>query len=58
MKKDDIYKIDSYNVKQYENTRIVDTVIVVETPKKYSKLVLVYSPLLLANILVKRNDLK
>ena len=58
MKKNDTYKIDSYNVKQYENMRIVDIVTLIETPKKYSKLILVYSPLLRANILVKRNELK
>jgi hypothetical protein len=52
------YHIDSYRVSQYENERIVDVVEVVETPKKNAKKVLCYSPKLMANILVFRNDLK
>ena len=58
MKESNIYKIDSHRVSQYENERIVDTVTVIETPKKGAKKVLVHSPKLMANILVYRKDLK
>jgi len=48
------YKIDTYDVKQYENKRIVDVVKILEIKNKYC---LCYSPLLRANILVKKSDL-
>jgi len=51
-------KIDSDRVSQYEGTRVVDIVIPVEKPKKGAKKILVYSPMLQANVLVYRNDLK
>ncbi len=57
MKKDDKFKIDSTRVSQYENTRIVDVVTVIETPKKYQKKVLVHSPYLFADVLVFKNEL-
>lgn len=51
------YHIDCNNVKQYENERIVDDVTVITvTPR--SPLVLVYSPKLRADILVRRKELK
>lgn len=52
------YKIDSYRVSQYENERIVDIVEVVESPKKFQKKVLCFSPKLQANILVFATDMK
>lgn len=51
------FKIDTYRVSQYKDTRVVDTVEVVEVPKKEEKKVLVYSPKLMANILVFKSDL-
>jgi hypothetical protein len=51
------YHIDCSNVKQYENERIVDDVTVIEV-KPRSPLVLVYSPKLRANVLVRRKELK
>lgn len=58
MKKGAKYHVDSYRVAQYENERIVDIVTIIEPPKKYAKKVLCYSPKLMANILVYKNDLK
>lgn len=52
------FHIDTDEVSQYENERIVDDVKVVEISKKYSKRILVYSPKLRANILVKIKDLR
>lgn len=57
MKQNDIYKIDTDRVSQYEGERIVDTVTIIEPPKKYQKKVLVYSPKLRANVLVFKKDL-
>jgi hypothetical protein len=57
MKNGDLYKLDSYDVKQYENERIVDVVQVIEEPKLKSKYVLVYSGKLKANVLVPKKDL-
>ncbi len=54
----DQYKIDSDRVSQYEGERVVDTVTLLEEPKKGAKKVLVYSPKLQANVLVYRKDLK
>lgn len=48
------YRIDT----DFENARLVDTVTVVLTPAKVQKKVLVYSPRLRANILIKKKDLK
>ena len=58
MKTGNVFHIDTGEVSQYEDKRVVDDVTIVEEPKKYSKKVLVYSPKLGANILVKRKDLK
>ena len=58
MKEGDKFHIDTDSVSQYENERIVDDVELLETPKKYSKKVLVYSPKLRADILVNKRDLK
>ena len=52
------FKIDSYRVSQYEGIRVVGTVTLLEKPKKGAKKILVYSPMLQANVLVYRNDLK
>ena len=52
------FHIDTGDIPQYENERIVDDVEVVDTPKKYSKTILVYSKKLRANILVKKRELK
>ena len=52
------YHLDSNRVKQYEETHVVDDVKVVEQPLKGAKTILVYSPSLLANVLVYRKDLK
>jgi hypothetical protein len=52
------YRIDSYRVSQYENQRIVDSVILLENPSKCAKKALVYSPMLRANVLVYLSDLK
>ena len=49
-------KLDSYEVKQYENERIVDEVELLEEIGR-KKWILVYSPKLLANILVPVKDL-
>lgn len=53
-----MFRIDSDRVSQYEGERVVDTVTLVEEPKKGAKKVLVYSPKLQANVLVYRKDLK
>lgn len=53
-----MYKIDSDRVSQYEGERVVDTVTLIEEPKKGAKKALVYSPKLQANVLVYRKDLK
>lgn len=58
MKAGQKYRIDTYRVSQYENERVVDTVEIVEVPRKFAKKVLCYSPKLRANILVFRKDLK
>lgn len=58
MKENDKYNLFSLRVSQYENERIIDTVTIIEEPKKYAKKVLVHSPKLMANVLVYRNDLK
>jgi hypothetical protein len=52
------YKVDSYRVSQYENQRIVDTVTLLENPKKCAKKAIVYSPMLRANVRVYLSDLK
>lgn len=48
-------KIDSYNVKQYENERFVDIVELLEKPK--NKYVLCYSKKYRANVLIPKNEL-
>ncbi len=53
-----LYKIDTDRVSQYEGERVVDTVTLLEEPKKGAKKALVYSPKLQANVLVYRKDLK
>ena len=53
-----MYRIDSDRVSQYEGERVVDTVTLLEEPKKGAKKALVYSPKLQANVLVYRKDLK
>jgi len=58
MKEGQTFKVDSYNVKQYENERFVDIVTVVETPTKRQKTVLCYSPKYMANVLISKIDLK
>lgn len=50
-----IAKVDSYNVKQYENERFVDYVILLEKPK--NKYVLCYSKKYRANVLIPKNEL-
>lgn len=52
------FHIDSYEVKQYENKRVVDDVEVFDVFSGKTKYVLVYSPKLNANVLVKKTDLK
>ena len=54
----DLFKIDSYKVEQYEETRVVDTVIVVSTPKPRQRLVLCFSPKLRGNVLIPKSELK
>ncbi len=56
----DIFRIDTYDVQQYENERIVDTVTVIDESKNLDrkKWILCQSPKLFANILVARHDLK
>jgi hypothetical protein len=52
------YSVDTYNVKQYEGKRITDTVTIVdEEVLDRKKWVLCYSPKLMANVLISRNDL-
>jgi len=58
MKQGDKFHIDTYEVKQYENERIVDDVEVIDPFLKRSRYALVYSPKLNANVLVKKTDLK
>lgn len=48
-------KVDSYNVKQYENERFVDIVELLEKPK--NKYVLCYSKKYRANVLIPKNEL-
>jgi hypothetical protein len=56
-RKNDVCSIDTYDVSQYEGERVVDhNVKVLEDPIK--KMVLVYSPVLMANILVPKSELK
>lgn len=52
------FKIDTYRVDQYEGTRIVDTVIIEQSPRKYAKTVLVYIPSLMASHFVPITELK
>lgn len=52
------FKIDSYQVSQYEGQRVVDAVEVLDPFHQTTKTVLVYSPLLKANVLVKKSELK
>ena len=47
------YKYDD----EFEGERLVDEVELLETSKKYSKKILVYSPKLMANIRVWKNRL-
>jgi hypothetical protein len=47
------YHVDT----DYDGSRLVDNVIPLEEPKKYAKKILVYSPLLRADILIWRKDL-
>jgi len=57
MKEGDKFKIDTYRVSQYENERVVDEVTLLETPTTRHKKVLVYSPKLMANVVVFKEDL-
>ena len=52
------FNIDTYRVSQYKGERIVDTVRILVVPKKTDRRVLVYSPKLMADILVWKSDLK
>lgn len=58
MKIGQTFKIDTDRVSQYRGERIVDNVRILVVPKKTDKKVLVYSPLLMADILVYKSDLK
>lgn len=58
MTKDGIFKqfkVDSYNVCQYEDTRFVDVVELIEAADK--KYILCYSPKYRANVLIPRSEL-
>ena len=58
MKKGQSYKVDSYLIKQYEGERFVDTVVVIETRKKFERTVLCYSSKYMANVLIPTGELK
>lgn len=58
MKTGETYKIDTYNVKQWEEKRVVSLVTLLETPSKRKKWVLVDVEELSAICLVPRKDLK
>ena len=51
------YKIDTYQVSQYENERVCSEVQLLEVPKKYAKRVLCYVAVLKADCLVWIKDL-
>lgn len=51
-------KIDSYNVKQYENTRIVSEIELLEPIVKRKKYVLAYVKELSSNCLIPVKDIK
>ena len=58
IKEGQTYRIDTCRVSQYIGERIVDDVKVVKAPEKTDKRVLVYSPSLMANVLVSKSELK
>ncbi|MDP2692756.1 MAG: hypothetical protein Q8O88_03915 [bacterium] len=58
IKEGQTYHIDTCRVSQYIGERIVDDVEVAETPKRTDKRVLVYSPSLMANVLIPKSELK
>lgn len=58
LKEGNVYHIDTYAVQQYKGTRIVDDVKLLETPKHNQRIMLVYSPYLMANVRLPRRDLK
>ncbi len=58
MKIGQTFKIDTDRVSQYKGERIVDDVRILVVPKKTDRKVLVYSPKLMADILVCKSDLK
>jgi len=58
LKEGDRFTIDSYDVMQYENTRVVSEVELLETPTSKQKYVLAEVKYLKANCLVKIKDLK
>lgn len=58
MKKNDVFKIDTYRVPQYGEKRVVSQVRVLETPRKTDKRVLCYVEHLRADCLIFKSDLK
>ena len=57
----DTFHVDTYRVKQYEDTRVVDDVTVLSVlsaPSAKAKQVLCYSPYLRANVLIPIGELK
>ena len=54
----DTFHVDTYLVKQYEDTRVVDDVTVLSAPSAKAKQVLCYSPYLRANVLIPIGELK
>ena len=58
MKQGDKFKIDSYQISQYENKRVVGIATIYETPKKTDKKVLCHIDTLNAHCLVFKRDLK
>lgn len=50
-------KIDSYNIKQYENERVVSKINLLETINKRKKYVLAYVETLQANCLIPVKDI-
>lgn len=58
MRENDVFKVDTYNVKDYEEKRVVDLVSIVHEPSDHAKIVLVYIPSLMASCLVPVKELK
>jgi hypothetical protein len=57
MKKGDRFHVDTDRIRQYDE-RVVDDVVVIETPKPKARLVLVHAEKLRADVLIPKSELK